>query len=123
MRTFTGVLVLLVLAYPHGLHAQQSAGLVAGALAPTRAWDPIMRRQAFMSQTPQTSPQRRSWIARHPVLFGALVGAGAGLLSGATIGEPCKEESFCRRPALMQIGAAGGAGLGALTGWVVGLTK
>ena len=123
MRTVTAILVLLMLAYPRGVHAEQSVGLVARALATTAAWRPITDRQTFTSQTPQTAPQQRSWIARHPVLFGALVGAGAGMLSGATIGEPCKEESFCRRAGLMQIGAAGGAGVGALTGWGVGLIR
>ena len=124
MRTVTAILVLLMLAYPREVHAQQSAGLVARVRASTAtAWQPTTDRQTFTSQMPQPAPQQRSWIARYPVLFGALVGAGAGMLSGATIGEPCEEESFCRRSGLMQIGAAGGAGLGALTGWVVGLIR
>jgi hypothetical protein len=123
MPTVAAILVLLILAYPRGLDAQHSAGLTTPARASTAAaWHPMTGSQTFTRQTPQTAPQP-SWIARHPVLFGALVGAGAGILSGATLGEPCEEESFCRRAGLMQIGAASGAGFGALTGWLVRLVR
>jgi hypothetical protein len=63
----------------------------------------------------------RSWIARHPALFGALVGAGGGALAGASLGHDCgTSESFCSRDAMVGLGAAAGAGAGAVVGVLVG---
>ncbi len=57
----------------------------------------------------QSTPQRRSWIERHPVLFGAIVGAVAGAaIVGATVDA---EASF--------VGFYGGAAGGAVVGWAV----
>ena len=67
--------------------------------------------------TYQRSQPRRSWRARHPVLFGALVGAGAGVaveltvIPGARGGEP--------HTAYLPMFSAVGAGVGALTGLIV----
>ena len=76
------------------------------------------------SQAQQPQSRERSWAGKHPVLFGALLGAGVGGLGGATLGSDCgREESFCSRKGLVQIGAAAGAGVGALVGLVVGLIR
>lgn len=37
------------------------------------------------SRTQQPGSQSRSWIGRHPALFGALVGAGAGAIMSVTM--------------------------------------
>jgi hypothetical protein len=71
----------------------------------------------------QESRQRRSWIGRHPALFGALVGAGGGALVGAFAGHPESDEWFSRRQGLVLFGASVGAGGGAVAGWIVGLTR
>jgi hypothetical protein len=63
-------------------------------------------------------------MRRHNVLTGALIGSGAGALGGATLGSDCgREEHFCSRAGMVQIGMAAGAGVGALVGLVVGLIR
>ena len=63
----------------------------------------------------QPAPQR-SWRSRHPVLFGALVGVGAGLaveavvIPGASGGEP--------HSAYLPMFGGTGAGVGALIGLI-----
>ena len=59
------------------------------------------------AQTPAAAPQK-SWPARHPVWFGTLIGTGAGV--GAASLNPYV-------PALA--GIVYGAGISAVTGWVV----
>jgi hypothetical protein len=70
----------------------------------------------------------RSWIARHPALFGALVGAGAGTVASATM----ENELFCsggdedcliHGQGRVLVGAGMGAGLGALAGFIAGLGR
>ncbi len=78
----------------------------------------------WLPQAP-ASP-RRNWIRRHPALFGALVGAGAGAISSATM----ENELFCSGGdedcliyggGRVLVGAGIGAGIGALAGWLVSL--
>ena len=75
---------------------------------------------------PQAGSQRRGWIARHPALFGALIGAGVGAVSAVTL----ENELFCSGGdedcvfyggSRALIGAGVGAGVGALVGWIAGL--
>ena len=74
----------------------------------------------------QPAPRGRSWIGRHPALFGALVGAGAGAASSAgrwtelycaTGGD---EDCFFHGGAGVLFGAGMGAGIGALIGYIAG---
>jgi hypothetical protein len=66
-------------------------------------------------------PPERSWPGRHPVLFGALVGLGAGLaieaavIPGASGGEP--------HSAYIPMFACTGAGIGALVGLIVSAAR
>ena len=69
----------------------------------------------------QPPPDNKSWMERHPVWFGLIVGAGVGAgLGAASCGDGC-----------FPIGASGaalvgswyGAGAGALIGWGVGRAK
>ena len=67
--------------------------------------------------------QRRNWIGRHPMVFGALVGAGVGAGIGYTTGKNCEGSGdvllcYSKRGSAMT-GAAVFAGVGALVGFVV----
>ena len=76
------------------------------------------RMQTAAQQPP---PEDKSWMERHPVWFGLIVGAGVGAAWGAA---SCSDGCF-------PIGAGGaaivgswyGAGAGALIGWGVGRAK
>jgi hypothetical protein len=73
--------------------------------------------------------QGRSWVGRHPALFGALVGAGAGIVAAGTM----ENELFCSTGSdedclfytgsRFAVGAGIGAGVGALVGWIVGMRR
>ena len=75
-----------------------------------------LRRPAVSSQQRGTN---RSWIARHPKVFGALVGFGIGCALGASQVGGSEDDFFnaldefaC--PVVGGIGAAAGAAIGAL---------
>ena len=80
--------------------------------AATRALRGVEREpHALLSASnQQANPPTRSWIKRHPVLFGTIVGAvvGAGIVGAAVDAEA----SF--------VGFYGGAATGAMVGWAVG---
>ena len=74
----------------------------------------------------QSVVRDRSWIQRHPTMFGALAGASAGAVSAiprwnelycATGGD---EDCFFHGSLGVLVGAGIGAGVGALVGIVVG---
>ena len=67
-------------------------------------------RALLLAPNQQANPPTRSWIKRHPVLFGTIVGAvvGAGIVGAAVDAEA----SF--------VGVYGGAATGAMVGWAVG---
>ena len=63
----------------------------------------------LLARSQQATSPNRSWVKRHPVLFGAIVGAVAGAaIVGATVHA---EASF--------VGFYGGGAAGAMVGWVV----
>jgi hypothetical protein len=138
----TSLLILCVLTQPLTLAAEPSSGTSAASIArdtsppsqiPTlrEAIDREAMRLALSLGGAGRSLQRpdsldRGWIRRHPALFGALVGAGAG----AATSIPRWTELYCStggdedclfhggQGALF--GAAVGAGIGALIGFLVG---
>ena len=61
----------------------------------------------------QPRPQKRSWIGRHPVLFGTLVGFGAGFLIGYLPGDDGVFDDFVAEFNGLVLGGVG-AGAGAL---------
>ena len=65
----------------------------------------------------QTGRQKRSWIGRHPVLFGALVGFGAGYVIGYLPGDDGVFYDFTAEFNGLVLGGVG-AGVGALVGVV-----
>ncbi len=78
---------------------------------------------------PVQSRDRRSWIGRHPALFGALVGAAAGTIAAGTMENElfCSagndEDCFFYQNSRFAVGAGIGAGIGALVGWIAGLGR
>ena len=81
------------------------------------------------SSLQQPQPKQRSWAGRHPVLVGALIGAGiGGVAKGSLLGLPndaCivdSETTGCTG-ASVAIGAGLGAGVGALVGLVVSAVR
>jgi hypothetical protein len=90
---------------------------------PQSLCESVMRQAAHLekrhvrttSGAPQSEPERR-WVARHPVLTGALAGATVGIIwadvacRGACEGDP--------RPYMALFGGIG-AGIGAGTGAVI----
>ena len=69
----------------------------------------------------QPGPQKRSWIERHPVLFGALVGFGGGFLIGYGAGDDGVFDDFTAGFNGAVLGGIG-AGTGAAVGAVVAAT-
>ena len=76
------------------------------------------------AQAPQPPAARQqSWVGRHPVLFGALVGTASGAALGSL--EDCRNTgfSFCSRGASVAGGALLGAGVGSLIGFIIGRAR
>ena len=79
------------------------------------------RDRSLQTAAQQSPPENKSWMKRHPVWFGLIVGAGVGAAAGAA---SCSDGCF-------PVGAGGaaivgswyGAGAGALIGWGVGRAK
>jgi hypothetical protein len=79
------------------------------------------RDVSLQTAAQQSPPANKSWMERHPVWFGLIVGAGVGAAWGAA---SCSDGCF-------PIGAGGaaivgswyGAGAGALIGWGVGRAR
>ena len=79
------------------------------------------RDASLQTAAQQSPPENKSWMERHPVWFGLIVGAGVGAAWGAA---SCSDGCF-------PIGAGGaaivgswyGAGAGALIGWGVGRAR
>jgi hypothetical protein len=69
----------------------------------------------------QPVPEKKSWMERHPVWFGLIVGAGVGFGLGAA---SCSDGCFpIGRGGAGIVGSWYGAGAGALIGWAVGRAK
>ena len=63
----------------------------------------------LLARSQRASSQNRSWVRRHPALFGAIVGAVAGaVIVGGTVHAEASP-----------IGFYGGGASGAVVGWVV----
>lgn len=135
MTTFSGradmakvfVLALLgLLAFPQKSLAQHAppAGIRRDVSAPTGPLrEAALREAARLRATiggaspAQVQPPQRSWASRHPVLMGAMAGAGAGCgitaLGCKVIGD---NEGIVSRYVWAPILAGGGGGAGAVIG-------
>lgn len=143
MQKIVALWLACLLLAPAGSFAQDSSPSNSGGISqiPARALSVNMLREATnreaarlaatvptVSAQQQSAPQR-SWASRHPVLLGAVVGAGIGSLArGRLLGLPydtCiydSETTGCG-PASSAIGAGIGAGFGALVGLIVSLAR
>ena len=92
-----------------------------GRLADWRTEELRYRAATRPPALPQQPAKKRSWPGRHPVLFGALVGAGAGLaieaavIPGASGGEP--------HSAYIPMFVCTGAGIGSLVGYIISANR
>jgi len=83
--------------------------------------DESVRLSALPLALRQQQPRQRIWPGRHPVLFGALAGLGAGLvieaavIPGASGGEP--------HSAYLPLFGGVGAGIGSVVGLVVSAVR
>jgi hypothetical protein len=98
------------------------------AASDTRLAESIARAATRLTPSPgpfridqEPPPHSHGWIGRHSILFGALVGAGAGAVASVTM----ENELFCSRgdedclfhgSRRAVVGAGIGAGIGALVG-------
>lgn len=122
------LLVTLCLATPLTLTAApptEHSPLLASADREAR------RLAASVTQDRPADPQNptdRSWISRHPALFGTLVGAGAGTVMSLVMENEmfCSggdEDCFFHGGSRALVGAGIGAGVGALVGWIAGAAR
>lgn len=104
--------------------------LIVALLAPSGGFaetlrEAVDRESARLAALPavvlQQQPRERSWRGRHPVLFGALVGLGAGIgvqavvIPGESGGEP--------HSAYLPMFGGMGAGIGSLVGLIVSAAR
>ena len=80
-----------------------------------------LRDGRMQTAAQQPPPEDKSWMERHPVWFGLLVGAGVGAAWGAA---SCSDGCFpIGAGGAAMVGSWYGAGAGALIGWGVGRAK
>jgi hypothetical protein len=100
-----GAMLTVLLVVPAGVRAQTSSlwseihdPVGHAATSPLR--EAANRGAARFAETlvprsTQQAPRRRHWVARHPVLLGALVGTGVTL--GYIAANPCAQGVTCQR--------------------------
>ena len=115
------ILTLTILLAPALASAQGTESSPSTSLFSQAAIAGAVRAEVARSaQTPAPPGTRTqsSWIKRHPVVFGAIVGAGAGAVIGvATLPEDRNPDWGPEMAAFA--GSAWGAGLGAVGGWII----
>ena len=79
----------------------------------------IFAKPVFQPPQQQGAERKRGWIARHPALFGALVGFGGGFLIGYASGEDGILYDYTAGANGLILGGIG-AGVGAAVGAVIG---
>lgn len=114
-------------AAPKAAPSASSDGVLKAAVAREAARLALAKGNSLRQPQPGGSP-KRGWIGRHPALFGALVGAGAGAVFANTV----ENETFCRGTSndclfpggnKTLVGAGMGAGIGALVGVIAGAAR
>ena len=83
----------------------------------------LVAARASQAPRPPAAPER-SWVGRHPVLFGALVGTGGGAAVGAASAS-CDRNQFCPVGGGAAIAAVAvlGAGIGSIAGFAIGAAR
>ena len=95
---------------------EQAADVEAFRPPASREW----AHSAVRAHQP-AGPRKRSWIGRHPVLFGALAGFGGGFLIGYLPGDDVVFDDFTAGFNGWVLGGIG-AGTGAAAGAIIGAT-
>ena len=119
------VAIVLTLLFPAGSFAQiLTAGTSRSAESQRWRLTPLLdagvREARFMAIDAAAQLRGKplaAWPARHPVAAGALIGAGAGALSGWIFTDAVCEGG-CEPPFVLMF-AGIGSGLGALIGWAL----
>ena len=110
------------------MHHLTQAPLTAAARRFERPTTPTKTVERSRQTSRAQTGSGRGWIGRHPALFGALVGAGTGAIAAGTMDN----EWFCNGSdddcvmyggGRFAAGAAIGAGVGALVGWITSLGR
>jgi hypothetical protein len=128
MTKVLALVLLGLLAFPQTLLAERTspAGIRNDVSASTGPlYEAALQEAARLGATlrvpspAQAQPPQRSWASRHPVLMGALVGAGAGagitMLGCKVMGD---DQGIVSCYVWVPILAGVGSGVGAVTGWV-----
>lgn len=117
MNHFSAGLLIALLSAPASPIVTPSHGLAASASREITRLVRTMPRQPRESRT--QPPKQKGWVAKHPKLFGAFVGFGAGCAVGASQVGGSQDDFFnaldefaC--PAVGAIGAAAGVLVGSL---------
>jgi hypothetical protein len=140
MRPLIGLVLLLFISVPaaaqetgvprdHAATVQATAprpGEPRTSLGTAGAREGARLARDFRARPQETGAQSRktkTWISRHPALFGALIGAGAGAVASGTMENElfCSggdEDCFFHGGSRLLVGAGMGAGIGALVGWL-----
>ena len=125
MNHISTALLITLLSAPPSAMVAPSRGLAASAsrevtrLVRTMPRQPRESRELRGVEQKQPAPKQKGWVARHPKLFGAFVGFGAGCAIGASQVGGSQDNFFntldefaC--PVVGGIGAAAGAVVGSL---------
>jgi hypothetical protein len=101
------------------------AAVIASAVDRQFARETESTRVRALRQARAVQPASRSWIARHPALSGAMIGAAGGGIAGATVGHPSTTDfgKEFGRSGMVLLGAGVGAGIGSLVGYLVAAAK
>jgi hypothetical protein len=92
----------------------------AGRLMIVAPADLTFQEEADPPSTTAQPPERENWIKKHPAKFGAIVGAAVGAAPAVYETGTCPPTRSCSTAgAGILFGAMTGAGIGALTGWVI----
>ena len=123
MRALLSLVTVVTLVAPHPLAAQSMIDNAPPIRAASRLKIPALPALApTAGQAATTNKAARSWPGRHPVVFGMLVGAGAGAVVGAA-SLPEDRNPDVGREIMASMGATWGAGFGALAGFIVGQVR
>jgi len=128
-KMLVGLVVGVLMGPATGLaQAQVGSNVSIGRLADSqigrfdwRTEESRYRLAAPLPALPQQPAKKRSWPGRHPVLFGTLVGLGAGLVIEAIVipGESGGEPHSAYIPMFATVGA----GTGALVGYIISANR
>ena len=123
MRTILSLVALAALVAPSSVSAQGAGRFdkpghnEMDSRLTVPALPQLARTESGQAAT-QKNKDDRNWVGRHPVVFGLLVGTGAGAALGAA-SVPERHNPDVTRGTSALMGAVAGAGFGALAGFIV----